>query len=75
MEGTIRYIAADSQTNQEDGATYYLVKVELHGDRVGRGELDAAIALGMSGQAEIVVGQESLLRLLVKRIRRTISLG
>jgi hypothetical protein len=29
----------------------------------------------MAGQADIVTGQESLLALLVKRLRQTISLG
>jgi hypothetical protein len=51
------------------------VKVALEGSEVGRGEYRGEIKLGMTGQAEIVTGQESILALLVKRVRQTISLG
>jgi hypothetical protein len=49
-------------------------KVELAGDELGRGDLRGRVKLGMTGQADIVTGQESLLTLLVKTVRQTISL-
>jgi hypothetical protein len=55
-------------------APSYLVRIELAGEEVGRGELYGRVKLGMAGQAEIVTGQEGLLSLLLKRIRQTISL-
>ena len=38
-------------------------------------DMRRAVKLGLAGQAEIVTGRESLLALLVKKIRRSISLG
>jgi hypothetical protein len=42
---------------------------------VGRGELRGLVRLGMTGQTEIITGRESLLSLLFRQIRQTISLG
>ena len=42
---------------------------------MGRGAYRGQVKLGMAGQVEIVTGRESLLSLLVKKIRQTISLG
>jgi multidrug resistance efflux pump len=75
IEGTVEYISADSIVNQDKGAVNYLVKVTVDAREVGRGELRGPIKLGLTGQAEILTGRESLLSLLVRKIRRTISLG
>jgi hypothetical protein len=56
-------------------AAVYMVKVAVPRGEVGRGAYRGRVKLGMTGQAEIVTGRESLLSLLVKRIRQTISLG
>jgi hypothetical protein len=48
--------------------------VLVDGDTVGHGELVGKVKLGMAGQAEIVIGEESMLKLLLKKIRHTISL-
>jgi hypothetical protein len=53
----------------------YTVRIALDGDQVGRGNLGGNVRLGMAGQVEILTGQECLLGLLLKRIRRAISLG
>ena len=53
----------------------YLVRIELEGKEMGLGELRGPVKLGMAGQAEILTDQESLLVLLVRKIRQTISLG
>lgn len=75
LPGRVCYIAPDSVVPEGQKAVVYLVRVETEGDEVGRGELRGQLKLGMSGQAEIVTGRESLLALLVKKVRRTISLG
>jgi HlyD family secretion protein/adhesin transport system membrane fusion protein len=75
VPGTVEYISADSTVKREDGSVYYLVKVDVDAREVGRGDLRGAIKLGLSGQAEILTGRESVLSLLVRKIRRTISLG
>jgi hypothetical protein len=53
----------------------YLVRVEMHADAVGRGELSGAVKLGLGGTAEIVTDRESLLLIFFRKIRQTISLG
>ena len=60
---------------KEQKSTIYIVKIAVARDEVGRGAYRGRVKLGMAGQADIVTGQESLLSLLVKRIRQTISLG
>jgi HlyD family type I secretion membrane fusion protein len=73
LEGTVCFISPDSKTVEQKGA-FYTVKIELHGEEVGRGELRGRVTLGMAGRAEIVTESRSLLALLVKKVRQTISL-
>jgi multidrug resistance efflux pump len=81
LDGTVSFLSPDSDPNQErhqgqvkPGACYTL-RVALSTDSVGQGESRGSVKMGMSGIAEVVTGRQSLLSLLVKRIRRTISLG
>jgi HlyD family type I secretion membrane fusion protein len=73
--GTVVFIAPDSSVPEGQRAATYLVRIELDGDEVGRGDHHGRIKLGMLGTAEIVTGRESLLPLLARKIRQTISLG
>jgi multidrug resistance efflux pump len=73
--GTVCFIAPDSSIADGRQATSYLVRIELAGEEVGRGDLRGRVKLGMAGQAEVVTERESLLTLLLKRIRQSISLG
>jgi HlyD family secretion protein len=75
LNGTVCFVAPDSEVVQGQQATGYLVRIEVDGDQVGRGELHGQVKLGMAGLAEIVTDQESILLLLVRKIRHTISLG
>jgi multidrug resistance efflux pump len=75
LAGTVCFISPDSGVPEGGKAVVYLVKIEVEGDAIGRGEFHGPVKLGMGGQAEIVTDQESLLYLLVKKIRQTISLG
>jgi multidrug resistance efflux pump len=74
LEGTVCFISPDSKTVEQKGA-FYTVKIELRGEEVGRGELRGRVTLGMARRAEIVTERRSLLALLVKKVRQTISLG
>ena len=78
LEGTVRYISPDSKPSEnQEPATQaaYLVRIDLHGDRVSRSGLVGQVKLGLDGTAEIVTGRESLLYILFKRLRQSISLG
>ncbi|MGE3314737.1 MAG: HlyD family secretion protein [Planctomycetaceae bacterium] len=89
LEGTVTYLSPDSkvtssQGNEESsdqprsvrsGTAAFVVRIELLADEVGRGELRGPVKLGLGGTAEIVTGNESVLSILVKRIRKSISLG
>jgi HlyD family type I secretion membrane fusion protein len=73
--GTVRFLSPDSGVAWEGRTITYTVRVALTSDEVGRGQFRGRVRLGMTGQVEIVTGHESVLSLLVKQIRRTISLG
>jgi multidrug resistance efflux pump len=75
LEGKVTYISPDSGVPEGQKAAFYLVRIELDGDEVGRGEYRGKVKLGMAGQVEIVTEEESLLFILVKKLRKTISLG
>ncbi len=75
LDGTVSFISPDSGMREGQRTAIYLVRIDLEGDEVGRGDLRGRVKLGMAGQAEIVTDQESLLALLLKKIRQTISLG
>jgi multidrug resistance efflux pump len=84
VAGTVCFVSADSGVHDKPPhskdrlapqAVLYTVRIALRGDVVGRGAYRGRVKLGMAGQAEAVTGRESLLSLLVRRIRRTISLG
>jgi HlyD family secretion protein len=78
LNGTVVFVSPDSSV--KDGPkpgqrSTYLVKIRVDGEEIGHGEYRGRVKLGMAGQAEIVIGQETLLSLLGKKIRQTISLG
>jgi hemolysin D len=90
VSGTVGYISPDSVVAQEpqsaggpvgptasrgQRAAAFLVKIDLDSDAIGFEEVRSKIKLGMLGQAEIVTDHETLLFLLLKKIRQSISLG
>lgn len=75
LDGTVSFIAPDSGVADGRRGAVYLVRIELASEEVGRGELRGRVRLGMTGQTEIITGRESLLSLLFRQIRQTISLG
>jgi multidrug resistance efflux pump len=75
LDGTVCFLSPDSTVGDGQRTATYIVKIELHKDEVGRGDLRGRVKLGMAGQAEIITDRESLLVLLLKKLRQTISLG
>jgi hypothetical protein len=75
VQGTVCFISPDSGTGAGQRGAFYLVKIAVEEEEIGRGELRGAVKLGMAGQVEIVNGRESILGLLVKKIRQSISIG
>jgi multidrug resistance efflux pump len=75
LDGTVSFIAPDSGVAEGRRGAVYLVRIDLTSEEVGRGELRGRVRLGMTGQTEIITGRESLLSLLFRQIRQTISLG
>lgn len=89
LEGTIAYLSPDSTVADEgdkrpaaqnrsgtgNSAAAFVVRVKLHANEVRRGERRGRVKFGLSGTAEIVTGRESVLAILIKRLRETISLG
>ncbi|HVC94836.1 MAG TPA: HlyD family efflux transporter periplasmic adaptor subunit [Pirellulales bacterium] len=78
MAGEVSYLSPDSTPadpmQPKRGATF-VVKIDLAGQRVARGDYCGQIKLGMGGQAEIVTERRSLLMILLRRVRSSISLS
>ncbi|HEY4561503.1 MAG TPA: HlyD family efflux transporter periplasmic adaptor subunit [Thermoanaerobaculia bacterium] len=75
VSGRVCFLSPDSGVEKENRTATYTVRILLDRDTLGRGESRGRVKLGMAGLADIVTGRESLLSLLVRRIRQTISLG
>lgn len=73
VPGTVGFVSPDSRSS-EPGRAAYTVRIDLDGDEVGRGEARGRVKLGMAGQAEIVTRRESVLALLVKKVRQPVRL-
>jgi HlyD family secretion protein len=75
LDGAVCFVSPDSGVPGGRQSAMYTVRVAVSRDEVSRGAHRGRVKLGMSGRVEIVTGRESLLSLLVKRVRQTISLG
>lgn len=78
MEGKVVFVSPDSQSTESDqdtAAPLYTARLMLVSSEVGRGQRRGRVKLGMTGRVEIMTSRENLLSLLVRKIRRTISLG
>jgi multidrug resistance efflux pump len=75
LAGETSFVAPDAVVPAGQHTAVYTVKLDLAADEVGRGEARGRVKLGMGGTVEIVTGRQSLLSLLVRRVRQTISLG
>ena len=75
VDGMVRFLSPDSGREGEERTVNYTVRIELASDSLGRGEFHGQVKLGMTGHADIVTGHQSLISILVKRMRQSISLG
>jgi hemolysin D len=78
LAGRVSFIAPDSVVSSEQQSTKgstYLVRVAFDGREIRRDELCGHVKLGMAGTVEIVTDRRSVLSILVKRIRSSVSLG
>ncbi len=89
MTGTVTYLSPDSRMAREGNGSQeseaaaanrkspaaFVVRVEMQAEEIGRGELRGDVKLGLGGVAEIVTDRESVLMILFRKIRQTISLG
>jgi HlyD family secretion protein len=76
VDGVVEYVSPDSVKNEdsEKKVVAYLVRIALDGTEFGHGIDRAEAKLGMTGTAEIVTGQESILFLFFQKVRQSISL-
>jgi len=87
LPAVVKFISPDSGVAQSGSTApgadrgrgpqtpFYLVRLSLDSDQVGRGQFQGRAKLGMAGRVEIVTDQESLLSILVKKVRQSMSLG
>ncbi len=78
MSGSVCFISPDAARTGDDSAereNLYRVRVALPEQRVGRGSFAGTIKLGMTGQVEIITDRRTVLTVLLRRIRSSISLG
>lgn len=75
LAGTVTFIAPDSRTGDGQKSVQHLVRFDVAGAVLGQGEWRGRVQLGMAGQAEVITGHESLLSLLIRRVRQSISLN
>jgi multidrug resistance efflux pump len=78
VTGRVLFVAPDSAFHSDVEAQRpptYTVKIAIDGLQVGRRGHWGHIKLGMTGVAEIVTDRESILSLLMRSLRQSISLG
>lgn len=78
LSGVLRFVSPDSHLDAEDATqqkAVYKVRIALPRLQVSQGPHCGDIKLGMTGRAQIVTDQESVLMIFVRRIRRRISFG
>ncbi len=78
LEGKVVFVSPDSQPvegKQGVAPPLYTARLALANREVSRGQRRGRLKLGMTGRVEIITRRENLLSVLLRRIRRTISLG
>jgi HlyD family secretion protein len=76
VKGEVLSISPDSTVKEQNGSsrTVYLVKIKLLGEQVGSGDKQGTVSLGLQGTADIVTHEASILSILVKKLKQSISL-
>ena len=68
LNGTVVRIAADTTTDQRTGQSYYLVRISMTADQIGRLG-DVKLTPGMPVEAFIQTGERTMISYLVKPLR------
>ena len=68
LNGTVVRIAADINTDQRTGQSYYLVRIAMTADQIGRLG-DVKLTPGMPVEAFIQTGQRTMVSYLIKPLR------
>ena len=85
LKGVVSFISPDSKPTESGGQTNrggaanektatFTIRVQLQSEEIGYQAIRVPIKRGLTGTAEIITDNESLLNVLLKHIRRTISL-
>jgi multidrug resistance efflux pump len=74
LHGEVTFIAPDSEVRDGQGAPTYLVKIRVGDEVLGPAGDRGDVQFGMTGQVDIVTGDDTILMLLAKKVRQTISL-
>lgn len=72
LDGTLVNVAATT-TPDEHGQPYYVGRIQLDSDRLGRGEHGQKLLPGMTVQADIVTGAKTVLQYLLKPVYAAMS--
>ena len=76
FNGVVAFISPDAEPGSSGVSRRgYRIKIKLDRERLGPNLGNQAVKLGMTGHAEIITGKESVLSLLLRQIRQSVSLG
>lgn len=83
LDGVVDYISPDSTLLPSEGSpagaagssVVYKVRIRLLRDYVMQHQLRGDVKLGLSGQVEVITDRQTVLSILLKRIRSSLSLG
>jgi adhesin transport system membrane fusion protein len=69
LSGKVIFVSADTVT-EDDGASFYIVRVEPDKSYLGRSERQMFIKVGMTSDADIIIDKKTILEYLLKPINR-----
>ncbi|MDW3180762.1 HlyD family type I secretion periplasmic adaptor subunit [Roseobacter sp.] len=73
VTGTISSLSPTVVVDPQDGQVYFRGVVELHSLTIGAGEFEKPLRVGMTGSAEIVTDERSMLAYLAKPVYRSLE--
>lgn len=72
LAGKVSFVSADTITNEE-GQSYYIVRVQPDQAYIGREDQNLPIKVGMTSEADIITDKKSILGYLLKPINRGLA--
>lgn len=74
VQGKVEQVSPDSEMVKEAGTGFYRVHISIPNDQIGRGKAIGKIKLGMTGLAEIITDEDSILALTFRKIQKQFSI-